>query len=81
MEVRAVFIVISDLLYFTVDRLCEYGTIIPYAQKRPTVSLLLGAKMRKLCVFAPNSKLAVGRFCALASKLMKISSTFRTLHP
>ena len=63
MEVRAVFIVISDLLYFTVDRLCEYGTIIPYAQKRPTVSLLLGSKLHNLCIFAPNSKLTVGCFC------------------
>ena len=40
------------------------GSIISHAQKRPTASLLLGAKMRKLCIFAPNSKLLLGAFVA-----------------
>ena len=75
MKVRAIFIVPWFVVVFY-GRLIVWiiTVIIPHAQKHTTVSLLLYAKMHKLCFFAHNSKFAVVRFCALTSELMKIGA-------
>ena len=69
MEVRAIFIVVLTRDLWLIVRVI---VIIPHAQKRTKVSLLLCAKIHKFCFFAYNSKLAVVRFYALAAELMKI---------
>ena len=59
MEVQAIFIVILTRGLWLIVWVI---VIIPHAQKRTTVSLLLCAKIHKLCFFAHNSKLTVVRF-------------------